>query len=53
MIWYDIILYYIILYYIFIAVKYFPLVKEIQKIQITEIIGYNMFGEWTETDCHT
>lgn len=23
------------------------------KFKITEINGHNMFGEWTETDCHT
>jgi len=23
------------------------------KLKITEINGYYIFGEWTETDCHT
>jgi len=23
------------------------------KLKITEINGYNIFGEWTETECHT
>ena len=24
-----------------------------RKFKITEINGYNMFGEWTQTDCRT
>jgi hypothetical protein len=30
-------------------IKINPVLK---KIRITEINGYNMFGEWTEAGCH-
>jgi hypothetical protein len=28
------------------------LTQLLRKFKITETNGYNMFGEWTETDCH-